>query len=482
MLMPWRLRLDGIRRDGPIAALLAGISALLILAAMKKLGASAALFIPLGVPLVLVLLANPLWMASVVVGLIVMVEGPDFGLSFGSALYSRGVVVNALVALVVLAVAIDVVRSQRRVRLPGPLALPIGLLTASMVVGVITSHASGTSAIKTIRSENILMYLVALPSASGNLDLDRAQIMRALRGWIALAIVKAVLGLAEVAGHFGAAIEGHSTLSYYEPTANWMIMIAILMVFAAMLSGYKPPVWMMVGTPLLIGSLLLSYRRSFWIGSVLAIVLLVMLGLSPDRRRLLVPTIVVVAAAIWLAGSVHFQSQTQSLSPIIRRAESLAPSKLATNVEDSYRLDERANVLATIREHPIVGVGLFVPWSASARPLPIEHEGGRLYVHFAALWFWFKFGLFGLFAYVSLVFACAALSWRVWRTSHEPLVRGFGLASLCATAGLIVIETTGTFTGADPRFTILLSAQLGALALLSRGLPLRGLVRSPDAR
>jgi hypothetical protein len=240
------------------------------------------------------------------------------------------------------------------------------------------------------------------------------------------------------------------------------------MIFAAIVSGYKSPLWMILGSPLLVASLALSYRRSFWIGSVLGLLLVFMFGLSPSKRRLLVPTVVFVAAAIWLAGSVHFQAQSQSQLPIIHRVESLVPSKITMNVEDRYRLDERANVMAEIRAHPITGLGMLVPWSASARPLSVEHQDGRLYVHFAALWFWLKLGILGLIAYVGLLIGAAVLSWRVWRSRREPLLRTFGLASLCGVAGLAVIETTGSFTGVDARFTILLAAQLGILALLAR--------------
>jgi hypothetical protein len=37
---------------------------------------------------------------------------------------------------------------------------------------------------------------------------------------------------------------------------------------------------------------------------------------------------------------------------------------------------------------------------------------------------------------------------------------------MCATAGLVVLDTTASFTGVDPRFTVLFGAQLGLLALL----------------
>jgi hypothetical protein len=470
MMASWRLRLLGTRSELPIAVVAGAFTALLILATMHKLGSVGALFVPLAVPLLLVLIANPLWMTSVVVGLIVLFEGPDFGLfSFGSKLYAHATVLNVLVALVVLSVAIDVVRKRRRVELPAVLALPLVALLLAMAMGVVIGHSNGVSISKGIHSENLLIYLLLLPIAVANLDLDRAQVVRLLGGLIVLAIIKALLGLVEVGGHLGVPIEGHTTLTYYEPTANWIMMIAILTIAASFVMGYRPPTPLIVAFPVLIAALVLSYRRSFWIGAVLAVLLVLMLGLSPSTRRLLGPTIVFIIVAVWLAGSVHFQSGSQSQSPIVNRVQSLVPSKLTTNVEDRYRLDERANVLAEIRAHPITGLGMLVPWSASKRPLSIEHPQGRLYVHFAALWYWLKLGILGLVAYIGLLLSMAVLSWRVWRGSREPFVRAYGLASLSAVAGLAVVETTGSFTGVDARFTILFAAQLGGLVLLVRG-------------
>lgn len=89
-------------------------------------------------------------------------------------------------------------------------------------------------------------------------------------------------------------------------------------------------------------------------------------------------------------------------------------------------------------------------------------------MHFAALWFWMKLGILGLVAYVTLLVGAAVLAWRVWRESREPLMRAFGLASLCGLAGLVAIETTASFTGVEPRFTVLIGAQIGLLALLAR--------------
>jgi hypothetical protein len=241
-------------------------------------------------------------------------------------------------------------------------------------------------------------------------------------------------------------------------------MIAILGVFAAALARAKLPLWTLLASPLLIACLLLSYRRSFWIGAVLGLLLVLMLGTSPVGRRLLVPAGLGVAAAIWLLGSINFQGGI----PIVKRAVSLAPSKLQASAEDRYRLDERANVLAEIRAHPISGLGMAIPWAATAQTLPLEgQKEGRQYVHFAALWFWLKLGVLGLCAYVGFMLGGMWLAWQAWRESSEPLLRAFGLASLCGIVGLLAIDTTASFTGVDVRFTVLFATQIGLLALIA---------------
>jgi O-antigen ligase len=211
-------------------------------------------------------------------------------------------------------------------------------------------------------------------------------------------------------------------------------------------------------------ALVLSYRRSFWIADVLGIALVVLLGLNATGRRLLIPAALLVAGALWLLGGAALQSDT----PLGARVQSLQASRIEAKPEDRYRLDERANVLAEIKDHPVTGLGLGVPWRATARPLPVEPDADHAYVHFAALYWWLKLGVLGLIAYATLLCAGAVAAVRVWRRRAHRWVRAFGLASLCGIVGLAVIETTATFTGVDPRFTVLLGAQLGLLAALSR--------------
>jgi len=451
-----------------LSGMLAAGVALVAYAAMAKLG-TAGILAPLAIALAVMLLLRPVAAVSLVVALAILCEGPKFGIfTFTDHIYTqlyRDIsLLDAFVALAVASVGIDLLRTRRSLRFPRPLVLPILTLVLAMLAGVITGHASGASLKFAIFSEHVLAYLVLLPVAVANLDLDAGEVTRML-GWLmGIAIFKAVLGLIEVAGHLGAQIEGTSTLTYYEPTANWVIMTALLVIGAALLARQRLPRWVLLGSPLLLACLVLSYRRSFWIGAVLGVLFLLVLGTSPVSRRMLIPAALAIVAAVLLLGSVHFQSQL----PLAKRLTSLSPTSIQANRQDRYRLDERANVLAAIKENPITGLGVTIPWRATARPLPLEGEGEpRQYVHFAALWYWMKLGILGLLAYLGLILASMILAWQTWRRRPEPLLSAFGLGSLCAVIGLVVIDTTASFTGVDPRFTIVFAAQVGLLGLLA---------------
>jgi O-antigen ligase len=466
-MFSWRLSPRAFGRRELAAAAAALGCGLIVLLAAHKLGSLAALLLPLGAIVLVAVLLRPLVAVSLAVAGAILCEGEAFGIfTFTHQLYhpvyKHLTALDGLVLLAAASVLLDIIRERRPVRFPLELRLPHVMLALGLLSGIVVGRASGVSTKSLVLAENVTAYLVILPLTVANMRIARRTIVLLLGCTFALAILKALLGLAEIASGKGVSIEGTANLTYYEPTANWLVMLALLGIFGAVLARVRPPLWMLLGTPLLIASLLLSYRRSFWIAAILGLLLVLLLALSPVGRRLLVPSALVLAAAIWLLGSITFQSQ----SPIVRRAASLSPTSVATNVEDRYRLDERANVIAELEHHPITGLGVLVPWSSAARPLPVEHENGREYVHFAALYLWLKLGIFGLVAYLTLLIATARLSWRVWRESREPIVRCFGLASLCGTAGLLAAETTASFTGVDLRFTVVFGAQIGLLALL----------------
>jgi len=77
-----------------------------------------------------------------------------------------------------------------------------------------------------------------------------------------------------------------------------------------------------------------------------------------------------------------------------------------------------------------------------------------------------------VFAYLSLMGTMLAMSWQVWRRAADRMLSAVGLATLCGLIGLGVVETVGSFTGIDPRFTALVGA-IGGLLVAVRRLALR---------
>jgi len=455
-------------RDTTSAAIAAYFTFILGLLATHKLGLDGLLALLVAVVLV-ILLFRPLLTMVLVVSLTIICEGPTFGLfTFTDVFYGSLAkdisILDAFVGLAVLSVAVDLIRRRRPLWVPGPLRLPLMLLALAMIGSVIMSHAAGTSLHLAILAEDTLAYLLFLPIAVANLEIDKRQLRYLLFGAIGLALVKAMLGLVELASGHGLVIEGIGGLTYYEPAANWIIMVALFAILAAVIMRVKVPMWLLIGGAVLFMSLLLSYRRSFWIAALVGIALIVLLGLAPRGRRVLLPVALAMVAGIWGLGTINFQSQ----SPIFKRAVSLEPTAVQANASDRYRIDERVNVWANILEHPITGLGMTTPWKALVRPQAVESPEGRQYVHFAVLYYWVKLGILGLLAYLSILIGSSLLAWRAWRYNHSSMLGVFGLASLCGIAGLVVIDTTATFTGGDQRFTVLFAVQVGLLALAAR--------------
>ena len=438
-------------------------------AATLKLGlVGLALPVPLLVGAALVRWPGPVVLVAIAAA--VLAETADFGLfPWTGHLYDdlvKGFMpLDAILAVAALGALIDVAHERRPVLVPPPaLTLALSVMGLALVSGVYVGRAGGASLTDTIIYVHVFAYLALVPMIAVNLRVSPEQVRMVLTGAVALGIVKALLGLLVVVTGKGVAADG-STLTYYDPAANWLMSVAMLSILAAVVGGIRLPWWTIAGALLMLLTLILSYRRSFWIGDALGIALVVLLGLSSLGRILALPAALLVGLAMWALGGVALQSD----SPLGQRVSSLSSSKINAKPDDRYRIDERANVLANIREHPVAGLGLGVPWRADKQPLPIEADPTHQYVHFAALYWWLRLGVLGLVAYAALIFAGAVMSLRAWRSrALPPVFRAFGLGSLCSMIALVVIETTTTFTGSEPRFTVLLAGQFALLAVLWR--------------
>jgi hypothetical protein len=494
------------------------------------------LALPLGVAGLVAAMRRPSVMFCITIGLTLVCEGSTVRLPIMPDLYSNlygGIEpVTLLVVLTFFSVVANLVRIGRPLRLPAVPAFTVMLMGFAAVDGVAVAQGVGVGVKQGVLALVPLIELILMALAVYNLELSDAQIVKFLRWGLALAAAKAVMGLVILSLGLSADVETGTPITYYESTANWLQLMAILGLLAAGLGdggaararltaarerlrertsrrgGYGRPLidtrasrrerrqWAApnplshedsataVGVPartftryvrrvrsrwgwlvfaLSFSCLLLSYRRSFWIGGAVALLVLIPLASTPRKRVMIVPVALLVGAAIWGIQVSHFQAVT----PIVQRATSLQPSALEGNAEDRYRLDERANVVAEIKSQPFVGIGVAVPWVATVRSLGLEHPDGRLYVDFGLLYWWLKMGVLGAAAYIGFLIAMATLAVQTWRRHAIKEFRCFGLASLCAVFALAAIETTAAFTGVDPRFSVLIGAQFGLLAVLA---------------
>jgi O-Antigen ligase len=451
----------------PRAAAATAAAALALVALAAPRYGPAALALPFAAVGALALLQRPRVAVGLTVGLMVVCEGrSDDFLGFANSVYDPlpfgPTPAECLLAVAILAVVVDRLATQRPVRLAGPLTIPLLLVVLATGAGAVTGHFEGIGTEQMVFAARQLAWLVLVPLLIVNVVETERQVRGALAFGAGVAVLKAALGVIGVAAGVGVVVEG-STITYYDPTANWLVLLAILGVLAALVLRARPPAWLIAATPLLVLSLTLSLRRSFWIGAALGILLVIVLGSRPAGRQIVVVTGLLLAAAVWFLTLQPLQTE----APIVKRAQSLEPTKVEQNAQDRYRIDELRNVTAELREHPVTGLGLGGQWAAT-HPLGVEHENGRSYTHVVALWWWLKLGVLGLIAYLAVMASTLAMSWQVWRRSSDSVLSAAGLAFLCGILALAVVETVGSFTGVDPRFTALFGAVAGLLVVMRR--------------
>lgn len=437
--------------------------------AIARFGPLAAL-LPAFALVALVLLVRPRAALAILLGTVVVLEADTAGFLPITAKFYNGLPspTDLLFLVLIAGTILELARKREAPRWPRPFTGPLVLMGLAVVGGTAVGLASSDNVPSNVTSSvETLVYLVVLPFVVMNI-LHGSRQVRLMAGAAAgLAAFKGVEGCLGLLAGGGRGV-GDSALTFYEPTANWLAVVFLLTVLAAVLLRVPLAWWVKVAVPLSAAALLFSYRRSFWIAAVLGLVLVLVLvlfagGHRPRRFFLPLVGLVAVGAAVFFISGATKQGQ----GPVAQRAESLTPSKVSTNPQDRYRLDERRNVLAEIRSEPITGLGLGVPWKASS-PLIIQNVGGRLYAHFTPLWFWLKLGLLGVIAYVWLIATAIYAAFKLWRTAADPLLQAIGVALTAGFIGLIVAETTASFTGVDYRFTIVLAAMFGWLAVALR--------------
>jgi hypothetical protein len=456
---------------GPVAlgliALASGLVAFVLMALALLAGPTVPLLLLAGGAVALVLLSDARSAVLVSVSAVLLVEGPDWALSQTGRLYEHTPVfftpAELLLLLALASVLIDAVRREEPIRLPVAFAGPFLLAAAAATFGYLNGRLSGEAAGYAVRSFlETMLPLFIVPVLIVNVVRTRRDLTVALALAVALAIAKAFTGLLALgAGITQTLYQGGPHMTYYEATGNFIVMLALLAIVAARFAGVRLPRWVTWAWPVLLGCLLLSYRRMFWVAALGALALVAMAASGRVGRRLAVPAVLALAALAWVFSQAHVAGQLSG--PIAERATSITPGKISRNTQDRYRIAERHNVIADLEKHPVAGLGVGVGWQATY-PLPFEYPEGRRYVHFAVLWWWLNMGLLGAITYGWLVLTATYRGLQVWRRHPDGVARVAGLALGIGILGLAAVELTSTVVGPDQRGGVAVGTAIGLLA------------------
>jgi O-antigen ligase len=448
------------------------ILAAIFAAVAYKLGVDKALLALAGLVLLPLLLNNPRASFLIWVTVFVIAENTDdWPISIFSKLYDKTPVLKfspffLLLLLTTIAVLLDIRRPEVRGRLPRPFGAALVLVFLAILFGYANAALGpGIKRFAFLGSIEDYGVLLLPPLLVVNLVRDEKDLRKLLTFFAALTVLKAVAGIFAVIGGIASSNIGIGRVSYLAPTANWMTLVYILVIIAARMAKARLPAWVWWSTPLVIASLLLSQRRAFWLAAVLAIALLILIGSGRTGRRLIVPAILAIGLAVYLATATGLLGGVQG--ELVRRATSINPTQVTANKEDRYRLAELNNTWPAIKRQPLEGLGIGVPWPETS-PLPFEYPFNHYFAHMAGLYWWMTCGLMGLAAYLLLMGTAVVTGIRLWRRNATPLLRAVALAIGLGVAGLMVDELTTTVIGADARGTAVVAIAIGILAVIYR--------------
>lgn len=352
-------------------------------------------------------------------------------------------------------------------------ARPIGGLMALFFLTVLaamwTAHLRGTATDLTLQElRPLLVYLLVFPvfaEIRNGRDLQRGL-------WV-VAGVGAIASLTNVVQWVGAAgpESGGDDLTRVLDDAFLGPMVAIIAVTAmypfAATKGQRIALGMIAVVA--IAGIGVTFQRTAWVASMLAVLLVVGL-LSPRHRRRLtrgvaLGAIVVVLGAAYLGSGVLGGGAPDPVEQVTARIQSIAAFEQDTSAQ--HRFAEWHEAMRQIRAHPVSGIGLgsgiaFYSPLFRVRTDQIHGRFNTSYIHSSYVWFPLKLGIFGAAAFFALFGVIAIRGLRTCRVVTDPSVRPAVLTALGCLLALAFLSIGGPHLNFD-RSTTCAALAMGVL-------------------
>lgn len=196
-------------------------------------------------------------------------------------------------------------------------------------------------------------------------------------------------------------------------------------------------------------ALILTFLRSFWLGTGLALLFLAILLEGQARQRLigLGVTAIIVASTLYFLAALNKEVQLADLVQAAIERLNTATNSILEDQSLRWRYPEYEHAFSQIIKHPLMGIG----FGAKYRLFDMRMDStgifdGRAYLHNGHLWILTKSGLLGYlsFMWLSTLFITRGLTrWRMISNAWlKGCVLGFTLTYL---AILIIAIVTPVF-------------------------------------
>jgi O-antigen ligase len=231
------------------------------------------------------------------------------------------------------------------------------------------------------------------------------------------------------------------------PPAHVLLYFISLLAFVLAAYVRQPGVKaLMLGTALFLNmALLLTFTRSQWVASTLAIGFSLLVFPSQARAALLgLAAVMVLAAGVLFAVERErfdeFASEINFATPLVERIESLFELDETLNSYSAQtRYFQTYAALDSIRNNPVTGVGL----GNAYRGLTAEEANSRYtrfvrFIENSYLYMTTKMGIPALLIFGALIAAVLLSAWRNFTRARDPFLKGVSLACLVSFGGLVV--------------------------------------------
>jgi hypothetical protein len=199
-------------------------------------------------------------------------------------------------------------------------------------------------------------------------------------------------------------------------------------------------------------ALVLSFNRNMWIGLVIGLLLMLLLGRAVSRRRLTAVVAVLVAGALGVALVGPKLNSDSPLYPLVQRGSTLLnPAQEARDPSLEDRRLENGFAIETIEREPITGVGPGAPYGAD-----------WLWVHNQYLHLLLIGGPAALLSFLVFLGVPQMAVARRWSRDDTLLALAVGLA-------ITMVSATVMMSFVNPTWAGVLALLTGAITVLRPG-------------